>query len=131
MKELECEIKRLEDEIDFMLKKSFYFKLEKVKGEKIYELEKLRARVIAKSKASADIWYMLLLINLVIGFFIPTIWNISMIGVLIYLIYFVITLYFINKQHKRRIELDSLGIALIDMLLERKKNLESGEENGN
>ena len=138
MTKLEYEIKRLEDELERMFNETKQFKGRSIAGKKTFEIELLRAELYAVSEKGQTNPYKLALLAVLVTFCLQFILSINLVVsvssfitvILTYLLLVVLWLTAINLHGKTR-ELDTKGLALVDMLLERKRELDSGEENGN
>jgi len=127
MREIECEIKRLEDELDDMLTSSKYFKQRSVTNKRIFEVEKLKVGVttlLEKEKANSTL---LAMFGVLVGFF----WSIllqivtqNLYSFLFSIILFVVVLgawIYGIIIYRKSIEFNQRVLGLLEMLIIRKK----------
>ncbi|MEI3607066.1 hypothetical protein SPD48_15315 [Pseudogracilibacillus sp. SE30717A] len=126
MTELECEINKLEEEMDEMLCKSAYFKGRTVTEQKIFRIEKLRNEINSKAENAKANHLIISIVAVFLSVLFGNNVNIytSILGIIVVICWIILTVIY-----KRRIELDTKGLGLIDMLLERKKELELRKSN--
>ena len=131
----ECEIKRLEDELERMFNENpKRYKGISLGSKSAFEIEMLRAEFQAIAERGKTNSYKIALVGVLVTFCLQLLINSnfeanfsSLITVIIsYIVLIVGWMTIINVQGKTR-GLDTKGLELIDMLLERKKELESGE----
>jgi hypothetical protein len=127
MTEKECEIKRLESEIDEIFKMSRLFKNECVSSKSIFDIERLRERIKSKAEGFRAIHIFVLMVSVVFPYLLNSIFTkfYLLIGLIIYIPILFFTFRAIDKKYRKGVEIDTYVVGLISMLIDRKKELEN------
>ncbi|MDY0395446.1 hypothetical protein ACFSMW_10590 [Virgibacillus halophilus] len=122
------EIKILEYQIDEMLKNSTHFKNESVKNKKIFDVEMLRAKVVSKSEHNKAMEIGVLFIGVALSCLFTTIVQpdktSSILTPLALFVFWIMILFmyrFLDSKYRKSAEINSYGVELINLLIEKKK----------
>ncbi|SEN86631.1 hypothetical protein SAMN04488134_102133 [Amphibacillus marinus] len=131
MKQIKEEIKNLEQEVSSLLEPSIYFPGQRVDGLTLFELEKLKLKISSKANTIYNLEIPLILFSATVGMSFQIIPKFIfegeiggiIAGLIIYIfIIFIVRLY--DQGQKKIKEKNLYGIGLIDMLIEKRIEIE-------
>ncbi|GEM03001.1 hypothetical protein SAMN05421839_11656 [Halolactibacillus halophilus] len=124
---LNCEVQILEREINKNILETKYFKNSTVSDKEVFELQFIRAEVLAKTEHSKSSTYIVLLAGIAIAYLLNAIagqsaWG-EIVNVFIYIPMISIAFIWLDSRNKRDMETYSYLVSLLDMLILKKEEI--------